>query len=299
MNGILGIKPNEIILLGHSLGSAPSVHLAITQAFRDVKAIILLSPIASGVRLVSPDIKINDLEKIDVFCNIKKIIDVCCPIFLIHGQKDEVIPIQQSLELSKYMKNPYEWHPRNGDHSNILTKYRTKFLQKCKFFFEFLNYYSKKQAINSSTATFHHGGNDKFYWDLLKGEKDENNPMLLVEDSYMGNNQFDQYDEINGHAFSSKDIYNRNDSFTNIQNAKINSPLVMRTNNPYNSQLKDYPFDMISDGPDFQNNKSGEQYENIEYGQYRDSRGSNVVTYNNNKDLEQQFNKMLIKHNGI
>ena len=63
---------------------------------------------------------------IDVFCNIKKIIDVSCPIFLIHGQKDEVIPIDQSIQMSKFMKNPYEWHPKNGDHSNILTKYRTK-----------------------------------------------------------------------------------------------------------------------------------------------------------------------------
>ena len=90
-----------------SLGSAPSVHLAINTQFRDIRAMILISPIASGVKLVSPDMDVRDLDKIDVFCNIRKINDVTSPIFLVHGKLDEVIPIEQSLEMAHYMQNVY------------------------------------------------------------------------------------------------------------------------------------------------------------------------------------------------
>ena len=193
MDKILGVPLKDIILLGQSLGSAPSVLLAITKQYKDIRAVILLSPIASGIKLVSKDIKLNELEKIDVFCNIRKIIDVCCPIFLIHGQKDQVIPIEQSVEMSKFMKNVYEWHPRHGDHNNILTQYRTKFLQKCKFFFEHLNYYSKKNLISNSTLTYNCSTNEKLYNDIFCNNMNtqEVHPYV-VEESYYGKSHFEK-----------------------------------------------------------------------------------------------------------
>jgi hypothetical protein len=138
--------------------------------FKNVRAIIFISPIASGIKLVSPEIDFNTIEKIDVFSNLKKISDIICPIFMIHGKKDEIVPIAQSVEMSKYIKLPYEWFPKHGDHINILTKYRTKFFQKCKFFIEYLNYYfSKKISVNTVSISFagKHVEDKSFNYNLL------------------------------------------------------------------------------------------------------------------------------------
>ncbi len=93
--------------MGQSLGSAPTVHLSITQGFKNIAALILISPLASGIKIISPEMSNDDLEKIDVFSNIKKVVDVICPIFILHGQKDDVIPSKHSFDLIKFMKNPY------------------------------------------------------------------------------------------------------------------------------------------------------------------------------------------------
>lgn len=287
VNQILGIQSKELILFGHSLGSAPTVHLAITQAFRDIRAIILLSPIASGVRLVSPDIKMQDLEKIDVFCNIKKVIDVCCPIFLIHGHNDQVIPIQQSLEMAKFMKNPYEWHPRNGDHCNILTKYRAKFLQKCKFFFEFLTYSKNKHLSSSTTTSYNCATHDKHITNVMLQENYITcNQRDSLREIHTSNNNYYNINE-NGQAFSAKDIHRRCSSLLLFEEKDRKN---MRVENPHNSQLRDYPFDIISNDKESYTNRSDDE---------TDFRVSNLMCYNDNKEMESQFNKVLIKHNGI
>jgi hypothetical protein len=159
----LGIPPQDIILYGHSLGSAPSTHLASKPEFKNIKAIIFQAPIASGIKLVSPDIDFDKIENIDVFSNLKKISDVHCPIVIVHGQKDEVVPISQSEEMAKCIKLPYEWYPKGGDHSNILIRYRSKFYQKCKFFIEYLNYYFSKRKTNLNNSSLSFEKKEDFY----------------------------------------------------------------------------------------------------------------------------------------
>lgn len=140
--------------MGHSLGSAPTVHLATTSFSKYIRAIILLSPIASSIKLFADCSDNTGLEKIDVFCNLKKIKEVNCPIFLIHGKKDEIIPFSQSEEMAKYIKIKHEWYPKNGDHGNILTKYRLKFFTKCKIFIENLIYLENKNTMIKNSVDF-------------------------------------------------------------------------------------------------------------------------------------------------
>ncbi len=142
--------------MGHSLGSAPSVHIA-SKFFNKtslIRAIILISPIASSFKFFEKDCNSNNnnigLEKFDVFCNIKKIQEVNCPVFIIHGKKDDIIPVSQSEEMLKYVKIHYEWFPKNGDHINILTKYRMKFITKCKIFLNNLSCFERKKNGNVS-----------------------------------------------------------------------------------------------------------------------------------------------------
>jgi hypothetical protein len=311
----LQIFPRDIILLGQSLGSAPSIHLAIKDHFQDIKAIILIAPIASGIKLVSPDIKTDELEKIDVFCNIKKITEVSCPIFIVHGMKDEDIPIKQSLELSKFIKHPYEWHPRNGDHTNILTTYRTKFLQKCKFFFEYLNFFNQKTRLNNSNMTYQAGPNDKFYNQFHTNQAETYNPYpsLNVEENlnynYMSEQmkngqqaisyqeklpQFEFYQNQNINNIS------KNNNNNNNLNSDFNKIIMLKNNKSeskeiYRSSKLDCPFDPKSVNNSFNNTKniSGE----FTYDQ-RDSKEGNVYSFKDNKDLEEQYNQ-LCRLNGI
>jgi hypothetical protein len=286
------------------LGSAPSIHLAIQKSYNDVKAIILISPIASGVKLVSPGIRVKDLDKIDVFCNINKINDVSCPIFIIHGEKDEVIPISQSKEMVKYMKIPYEWHPRHGDHSNILTRYRTKFFQKCKFFFEFLDHakfrdtdaeadmrsnknYERimkhQEKINKHTNYF----NNKFF-------NDKNTEEIVhtkAEESYI---YFDKIQNFNS-SFSFKETNEKVESEIKF-NKPLGDSLCSNNKNSFNviNQFVEYPHTNYYNNPLKYNGKCSE--ENYDE---RVSKESNMCGFYYDKDFEDQYNKIIFKHKGI
>lgn len=120
--------------MGYSLGSVPSIHISSTKI---IKCLILIAPLASGLKtIMNLNMSTNDLEKIDIFCNLSKIIDITSPIMLIHGKSDEIININHSYEMLKKIKNPSIWFPSNGNHGNIFTRYRKKFLEKLNIFFD-------------------------------------------------------------------------------------------------------------------------------------------------------------------
>jgi len=137
--------------MGNSLGSVPTVHIAAHNNYQEIKGVVLISPIGSGIKMINPNIKIStsDLEEIDMFSNVSKVSSICCPVLLIHGMQDNVIPQSQSQEMLIKIRHVYEWFPRNGSHSNIITKYRSKFFVKVKTFLEHLNYSLKKSMIDS------------------------------------------------------------------------------------------------------------------------------------------------------
>lgn len=143
--------------MGYSLGSVPSVHIS---SVKNLKCLILIAPIASGIKTIKPlssytNIPINELEKIDVFCNLSKIADINCPIFLIHGKMDDVITISHSYEILKKVKNPNTWFPGKGNHQNIFTNYRRKFYEKINTFFDKVNiFHNHDKETNDSITNF-------------------------------------------------------------------------------------------------------------------------------------------------
>lgn len=129
--------------MGSSMGSVPTVHAATQAKYFGLLGLVLLSPIASGIKLINPRLSIStvDLEKIDMFSNITKVSDIDCPVFLIHGMQDEVIPYNQSVQMMHKIKHVFDWFPKQGNHSNIISKYRYKFFSKMKLFIEQLMHY--------------------------------------------------------------------------------------------------------------------------------------------------------------
>jgi hypothetical protein len=81
----LQIAPNKIIVLGRSLGGAVAVDLA---SRRVVGGLIIESSFVTAFRVVT-HIPLFPFEK---FNSLSKIGNVRCPVLVIHGKKDEVIP---------------------------------------------------------------------------------------------------------------------------------------------------------------------------------------------------------------
>ncbi|XP_054913414.1 alpha/beta hydrolase domain-containing protein 17A [Poeciliopsis prolifica] len=88
------IIPENIILYGQSIGTVPTVDLASRY---ECAAVILHSPLTSGMRVAFPDTK--KTYCFDVFPNIEKVSKITSPVLIIHGTEDEVIDFSHGLAL--------------------------------------------------------------------------------------------------------------------------------------------------------------------------------------------------------
>ena len=123
---VLNISMNNLILMSQSLGNVPLLYFCTNYNVKKIKGLILISPIS------------NYKFNLDKFQNIlffkDSIYQINFPIFIIHGKKDELIPISHSIELSKNIINLWRWFPKKASHYNIISDFRCKFYQKIKFF---------------------------------------------------------------------------------------------------------------------------------------------------------------------
>lgn len=87
-----GFTPDKVVLFGRSLGTGVAVDLA---ARRRVKGLVLVSPYTSTFRVVTR----YGFLPFDRFDNLSKIGDVTCPLFIAHGDLDEVIPYAMGREI--------------------------------------------------------------------------------------------------------------------------------------------------------------------------------------------------------
>ena len=112
------IPPEKIILVGQSLGSVPTLHLA-SRVYANYGAVILISPLASAYRTVLNDKYVPSFlsPRLDsiLFNNLKVIENVHACVAIVHGFDDDVIDIK-SAELL---------------HSKIPLRFRHKPLYLC------------------------------------------------------------------------------------------------------------------------------------------------------------------------
>ncbi|KAH9772204.1 AB hydrolase-1 domain-containing protein [Citrus sinensis] len=110
-----GVKEEDIILYGQSVGSGPTLELAIRLP--RLRAVILHSPILSGLRVMYP---VKRTFWFDIYKNIDKIPLVECPVLVIHGTDDEVVDFSHGKQLWELCKEKYEplWL-KGGNHCNL------------------------------------------------------------------------------------------------------------------------------------------------------------------------------------
>ncbi len=75
-----------------------------------------------------------------------------CPVFLIHGLCDQVIPFKEMNKMLKYFKNVYTWFPSKGTHDNIFTVYRMNFIMQMNLF---INSLTSSKLTSTQTSSIH------------------------------------------------------------------------------------------------------------------------------------------------
>ncbi|CAF1276068.1 unnamed protein product [Rotaria sordida] len=117
---ILRWPPNRILVYGHSMGSGPACHLAATKV---VGGLILKSPYKSLSNLIQEKIWIfSKLLSSPNWNNLEAMKHIRCPILIIHGQRDSMIPFYHSQTLYNSLNHNEKKRLvslPNDDHSSI------------------------------------------------------------------------------------------------------------------------------------------------------------------------------------
>ncbi|GLU10767.1 hypothetical protein SLE2022_275520 [Rubroshorea leprosula] len=110
-----GVKDEQLILYGQSVGSGPTVELA--SRLPNLRGVVLHSPILSGIRVLYP---FKRTFWFDIYKNIDKIGLVNCQVLVIHGKADNVVDWSHGRQLSELCKQKYQplWIG-GGGHCNL------------------------------------------------------------------------------------------------------------------------------------------------------------------------------------
>ena len=109
-----GFRPQDIVVIGFSIGTGPAVELAASEP---VGGLVLQAPYLSAPRIVT---KVRVLP-IDPFPNLKRIGAIRCPLVVIHGTEDSIIPFAHGKRLYELASEPKRFIAVNGaDHNDLI-----------------------------------------------------------------------------------------------------------------------------------------------------------------------------------
>lgn len=113
-----GIKADDIILYGESLGSGVAVYLATKER---VGGVILDAPYTSiadvGARIY-PFLPVRSMI-LDRYDSVSRISNIRAPLLIIHGDQDQLIPIEMGRELYQRAPKPKQFSPiKGGGHAD-------------------------------------------------------------------------------------------------------------------------------------------------------------------------------------
>ena len=112
-DGKLRVAPETIVAYGRSLGAGAAVDLA---ARRPVGGVILESPFLTAFRVMTR----VPLFPFDKFRNVDKIGRVRCPLLILHGEADEIVPFWHGRRLFDKAPGPKTFVAIPGAHHNDL-----------------------------------------------------------------------------------------------------------------------------------------------------------------------------------
>ena len=131
-----GIKEDDIVIYGESLGTGISTHLAQNKNFA---GIILETPFTSMVdaaKVYYPYIPVGLLLK-DRFDNKSKIKNINSPVLIMHGQADQIVPFSMGKAIYEIANEPkYSYFTKNDNH---MMEYDENLIKALSSFLKSLN----------------------------------------------------------------------------------------------------------------------------------------------------------------
>tara|TARA_Y100000591_G_C21797359_1_gene680101 strand:- start:692 stop:1495 length:804 start_codon:yes stop_codon:yes gene_type:complete len=131
-----GLKEEDIIIYGESLGTGVATHLAQSKNFAGV---ILETPFTSMVdaaKTFYPYIPVNLLLK-DKFKNEDKIKNINSPILIMHGEADQIVPFAMGKKIFEIANEPkFSYFTKYDDH---MMEYNENLVKALNSFLKSLN----------------------------------------------------------------------------------------------------------------------------------------------------------------
>jgi hypothetical protein len=132
----LKVSPGKIIIHGRSVGSGPAMYLA---SRKKVAGLILESPFITAFRVVTT----IPLMPFDKFRNIDRIKTVNCPVLVIHGKADKIIPFWHGEKLFEAANEPkFKLWVDGAGHNDLVMVADNSYWDAIKHFMVFIK--SKK-----------------------------------------------------------------------------------------------------------------------------------------------------------
>lgn len=109
LTDVLHQYAQNIVLYGRSLGSGPSCYLAERLSKSNIRlgGLVLQSSLLSVFRVA---FNFRFTLPGDMFPNVDRIANICCPLLVIHGTRDEVVPFWNGESL--FLQAPVRWRAR-------------------------------------------------------------------------------------------------------------------------------------------------------------------------------------------
>jgi pimeloyl-ACP methyl ester carboxylesterase len=110
-----GVDPHQIIVHGRSVGCGPSVWLAEQYP---VGGLILESPFLSAFRVFTR----WPILPFDKYNNLSRIKDVHCPLLVIHGEQDKIVPFWHGETIYKEANHPkMHYWVEDAGHNDLIS----------------------------------------------------------------------------------------------------------------------------------------------------------------------------------
>ncbi|MDD2708488.1 MAG: alpha/beta hydrolase [Verrucomicrobiae bacterium] len=147
----LRIPPENILVMGRSLGSGPSTWLA---AHEPVGGLVVESGFTSAFRVPIP----FPLFPFDQFPNLKRLDQIRCPLLVIHGMQDEVIPNSHGKKLfSSYQGPKKAWWVETAGHNDIFSTNPDEYLRQLREFAKEIPLHKTATDNRQNAITLYHG----------------------------------------------------------------------------------------------------------------------------------------------
>jgi fermentation-respiration switch protein FrsA (DUF1100 family) len=122
----LGYMEKDIYLLGRSIGTTVAIHIA---QDKKLAGLVLVTPLTSGKALgLASGMGPFSVVAGSAFNNIGKVDNIKCPVLVLHGTADRVIPYEMGVKIHQLLSGPKKMVTLEGaGHNNLSTDYHQQY----------------------------------------------------------------------------------------------------------------------------------------------------------------------------